>query len=135
MRFSLAVLLVGVAALCALQPGWAKPHVMAAGGGTMLVVREVEQESTDVDVVRRVAVGEVRDEDNDVLATDDQADETELDDAGGFVVELDVDVEDADMPTTPRPPPRCHLRWCWKSCTKRGYNWGLCLCKKCHCYY
>lgn len=46
--------------------------VMSAGGGSMLVVREVEQEATDVE---RVAVGGdprllVRSEDNDV-ATDD----------------------------------------------------------------
>lgn len=51
---------------------------------------------------------------------------------------MELDVDDADQyPTTTQPPPpyKCKLGKCWKWCTKRGYNWGLCLCKKCHCYY
>ncbi|KAK3928789.1 Large neutral amino acids transporter small subunit 2 [Frankliniella fusca] len=111
------------ALLCALQPSAAMPYVVqprGGGSGTQVVVDEVEEESVlikervDAAVPERPEQPQEEQEDGDVGQ--------DLD---------DVDLQDA---TTP-PHHRCKLRACWRSCQRRGYNWGLCLCKKCHCYY
>ena len=47
----------------------------------------------------------------------------------------DQDQEDTTVPSTPPPRPSCNCRTCWRGCKRRGYNWGICLWKKCHCYY
>lgn len=41
----------------------------------------------------------------------------------------------AEATSTPQPSHGCNCRTCWRGCKKRGYNWGICLWKKCHCYY
>ncbi|KAJ1521660.1 hypothetical protein ONE63_003306 [Megalurothrips usitatus] len=43
--------------------------------------------------------------------------------------------EEASPSTTTPPPRRCTLKGCWRCCQRRGYNWGLCLWSRCHCYY
>ncbi|XP_026283832.1 uncharacterized protein LOC113210183 [Frankliniella occidentalis] len=130
MRLSTAVLLACAGVLlCALQPTLAMPYVFqpmsgAGGSGTQVIVDELEEETLQVKQRVELPVvdgGSIRDEQGaeDMVLEED----------------MEVDVEVDESSPSPAPSCSCKLRKCWKSCTRRGYNWGICLCKKCHCYY
>lgn len=96
----------------------------AGGSGTQVIVDELEEET--LQVKQRVELPVV---DGGSLRDEQGAEDMVLEE------DMEVDVEVDESSPSPAPSCSCKLRKCWKSCTRRGYNWGICLCKKCHCYY